>query len=214
MVYTHHALPASSEPCPRHRVAPRLSQAAAMEPRSAHHGRSDHGRSDRGRAGQRSPHGRSDHGRSDRGRADQPHGRSDQGRGKGKGPRYPRREFASDAEWIPEVDGERPQVDCQGVHVLMDKCGRGGVGAPTLLTIPRRCRLPGALFISNLDAVASTEWLQAVAPTMVVTAAGDQGLIYNRHTQMELVTNAIASISRGGRPEHIQRVFARCSEQE
>jgi len=137
-------------------------------------------------------------------------GRCDQ-EGKGKGPRYPRRELSPDADWIPAVDGERPKVDCQGVQVLMDKCGRGGVGAPTRLSIPRRCNLPGTLFISNIDAAASTEWLQSVAPTMVVTAVGDLGLINNRYTQMELVTNAIASIRGGRRPLHTQCVFARCS---
>ena len=204
-------------------VIPSAMQGSRRSDRSDQ-GRGQHGRSDRTRQG-RSDQGRGRHwerqGRSDQGRghgSQGRQGRSDQGRGHGSQGRQGRsdhgryghrEELPENANW-GRSDGPRPWVDCQGVVVQQRMCGGAGVAAPTRLPTPRKCGLPGALFISNIDAVASTAWLSAVSPSMVVTAAGDEGEVgFPPAPQTFWVSKAISGMRPDARITHLPFTLTR-----
>ena len=76
-----------------------------------------------------------------------------------------------------------------------------GMAAPSLLDIG----FEGQVYLSNLDAVASTDWLAQVAPTMVVTCAAGPAH-YDGLDQFGLVQAAIAELPMGSRPAHLRVV--------
>ena len=76
-----------------------------------------------------------------------------------------------------------------------------GMAAPSLLDTG----FEGQVCLSNLDAVASTDWLAQVAPTMVVTCAAGPAH-YDGLDQFGLAQAAIAELPMGSRPAHLRVV--------
>ncbi len=62
----------------------------------------------------------------------------------------------------------RMELVANGVQLFRCHCAHEGFAKPTCLRVPAE----GTLWISHADAVVSTEWLQAVHATLVVTCCG------------------------------------------
>jgi len=76
-----------------------------------------------------------------------------------------------------------------------------GRAAPTLLDTG----YPAQVYLSNLDAVASTDWLAQIAPTLVVTCGGGLNKYFGLG-QFGLVEAAILRLPLGSHPAHLLAV--------
>ena len=84
---------------------------------------------------------------------------------------------------------------------ISDTSNQEGAAAPSILNTGFEAQV----WLANLDAVASTDWLAQIIPTMVVTCAGGPAH-YDGVDQYRLVQAAIDQMPFGRRVEHVQVV--------